>query len=95
MNDEQKQEITNNLKIALPYLVRAIDAAAEKGKVKLYIGAEKPDGSGKHEAIFDVELIEDVAKLLGVEREDLPKKNYNAKRFLDRLGLKPSDKLPK
>ena len=88
----EKQDVINDLLIAVPYIRRAINVVKEEGKtVKLGILAVNEDGSGRIEIQFDCdEFFADIAALI-----DLPDENednvaeYAAMKFMSQHGLNP------
>ena len=87
-DDQQEMtRIVEDLQNAVPVLMVCIEKARvdyPEATIKLFGAAENPDGSGKFAGKFDIDLIEDVAKLIGFKGatpED------QARYFLSKHGL--------
>lgn len=85
-----KDQIKQDLTVALPYFRSAINAIRAEGKtVKMGILAVNPDGSGKIEMQFDCdEFFADIATLVDLPDETTEDvMNYQAQKFLAEHGL--------
>ena len=88
MTPVTKEKAIEDLTIAIPYLRHSVAEAAKKGKAKLAITAEFPDGGGQIQCSFDIDFVEAVAVALGLpEQTEEDTLKAKAEEFVQKHGL--------